>query len=103
MPLIEVTTNRRVCASVRLFEATASQVDQYAAFIKATPDDVIDRALEYVFSKDRGFQDFLKTDSALKVPPLLRTRRSAVGDGNSSRERVARGLSSAKPAARSTT
>lgn len=77
MPLIEVTTNRTVCASIRMEEATASQVDQYAAFIKASADDVVDKALGYVFSKDRDFQDFLKTDEARKVPSLLRIRKSA--------------------------
>ena len=55
MPLIEVTTNRQISASIRLEEVTATQVDQYAAFIKASPDDVVDKALGYVFSKDRDF------------------------------------------------
>lgn len=76
MPLLEVVTNRTVCASIRMEEATASQVDQYAAFIKASPDDVVDKALGYVFSKDRDFQDFLKTEEARKAPSLLRVRKS---------------------------
>lgn len=75
MPLIEVTTNHTISASVRLDQATAIQIDQYAAFIKASPDDVVDRALGYVFSKDREFQDFLKTDAARSVPALLRIRK----------------------------
>ena len=38
-----------------LDEATASQLDQYAAFIKASADDVVvDKALNYVFAKDKG-------------------------------------------------
>lgn len=77
MPLIEVTTNRTICASIRLDEATASQVDQYAAFIKASPDDVVDKALGYVFSKDRDFQDFLRSPEAKQVPSLLRIRKPA--------------------------
>jgi len=78
MPLIEVTTNRQISASIRLEEVTATQVDQYAAFIKASPDDVVDKALGYVFSKDRDFQDFLRTDAARSVPSLLRVRKSPV-------------------------
>ena len=78
MPLIEVATNRQISASIRLEEATATQVDQYAAFIKASPDDVVDKALGYVFSKDRDFQDFLRTDAARSVPSLLRVRKSPV-------------------------
>ena len=59
--LIEVTQIRQVSASIRLDEATATQVDQYAAFIHASADDVVDKALTYVFSKDRDFQEFLQT------------------------------------------
>lgn len=76
MPLIEVTNNRHISASIRLDEGTATQVDQYAAFIKASPDEVVDKALGYVFSKDRDFQDFLRTDAARSVPALLRVRKT---------------------------
>jgi hypothetical protein len=75
MPLLEVIQTRQISASVRLDEATATQVDQYAAFIHASADDVVDKALNYVFSKDRDFQDFLKTPQAGQVIPSLRTRR----------------------------
>ena len=53
MPLLEIIQTRQISASIRLDEATATQVDQYAAFIHATADDVVDKALNYVFSKDR--------------------------------------------------
>jgi hypothetical protein len=75
MPLIEVNQSRQISASVRLDEATATQVDQYAAFIRASADDVVDKALNYVFSKDREFQDYLKTAEASKVSPTLRIRK----------------------------
>jgi len=64
------STRAHICASVRLDEVTAAQVDQYAAFIHASADDVVDKALNYVFSKDRDFQDFLKTAHAKQVAPL---------------------------------
>ena len=78
MPLLEVTQTRHLSASIRLTDSTAVLVDQYAAFIKASPDDVVDKALGYVFSKDRDFQDFLRTDAARSVPSLLRVRKSPV-------------------------
>jgi hypothetical protein len=56
------------------------QVDQYAAFIHASADDVVEQALAYVFSKDRDFQEFLKTPQAQKVAPTLRIRRAPVPD-----------------------
>jgi hypothetical protein len=80
MPLLEVIQSRQISASVRLDEGTAIQVDQYAAFIKATADDVVDKALNYVFSKDRDFQEFLKTSEAQKVTPTLRIRRAGTTD-----------------------
>ena len=67
MPLLEINQTRYISASVRLDEATAEQVDQYAAFVHASADDVVDKALNYVFSKDRDFQDFLKTPQAKQV------------------------------------
>jgi hypothetical protein len=77
MPLLEVIQPpRQISASVRLDETTATQVDQYAAFIHASADDVVDKALNYVFSKDRDFQDFLKTPPAAQVVRSLRTRRA---------------------------
>ncbi|MFZ0661187.1 MAG: hypothetical protein WAM66_00710 [Acidobacteriaceae bacterium] len=80
MPLLEVIQSRQISASVRLDETTAAQVDQYAAFIHASADDVVDKALNYVFAKDRDFQEFLKAPQAQKVTPTLRIRRSAGSD-----------------------
>ena len=75
MPLLEITQIRHISASVRLDESTAAQVDQYAAFIHASADDVVDKALNYVFSKDRDFQDFPKTPQAKQVASTLRLRK----------------------------
>jgi hypothetical protein len=76
MPLLEINQIRHICASVRLDEVTATQVDQYAAFIHASADDVVDKALNYVFSKDRDFQEFLKTPQAKQVSSTLRVRKA---------------------------
>ena len=40
MPLLEINQTRYISASVRLDESTAEQVDQYAAFVHASADDV---------------------------------------------------------------
>jgi hypothetical protein len=81
MLLLEVIQSRQISASVRFDETTATLVDQYAAFIHATADDVVNKALHYVFSKDRDFQDYLKSSDARRVTPTLRVRRSgAPGD-----------------------
>ena len=92
MPLLEITQIRHISASVRLDESTAAQVDQYAAFIHASADDVVDKALNYVFSKDRDFQDFLKTPQAKQVASTLRVRKGPNRDGKNEREQPAKKL-----------
>jgi hypothetical protein len=87
MPLLEINQIRHISASVRLDESTAAQVDQYAAFIHASADDVVDKALNYVFSKDRDFQDFLKTPQAKQVVSTLRVRK---GPSNGASEELAK-------------
>ena len=87
MPLLEINQIHHICASVRLDEVTAAQVDQYAAFIRASADDVVDKALNYVFSKDRDFQDFLKTPQAKQVASTLRVRK---GPSNGATEQPAK-------------
>jgi hypothetical protein len=76
MPLLEVIQTRQISASIRLTDTTAMQVDQYAAFIHASADDVVEQALAYVFSKDRDFQDFLKSPEARQVAATLRIRKA---------------------------
>jgi hypothetical protein len=80
MPLLEVIQTRHLSASIRLTDTTATLVDQYAAFIHASADDVVEQALAYVFSKDRDFQEFLKSPEAQRITPTLRVRRAAAND-----------------------
>lgn len=74
MPLLEIVKTRHVTASIRLEESTAALIDQYAAFLRASADEVVDKALTYVFAKDRDFQDFLRTPEAAQVSSSLRVR-----------------------------
>ena len=76
MPLLEIVQTRQVTASIQLEESTAALIDQYAAFLHATADEVVDKALCYVFAKDRDFQDFLRTPEASRVRESLRIRHS---------------------------
>jgi hypothetical protein len=98
MPLLEVTQTRHLSASIRLTDSTATQVDQYAAFIRASADDVVEQALAYVFGKDRDFQEFLKSPDAQRITPKLRIRRAATNDaaGPSARKPVASASSPAQ-------
>ena len=78
MALIEVQYISKVTATVRLEEPVALAVDKYAAFIKASADDVINKALEYVFAKDKDFQKFLASHAAAAVVPSLQVKEIRV-------------------------
>jgi len=93
MPLLEINQICYISAVVRLAETTAEQVDQYATFANASPDDVVDKALNYVFSKDRDFQEFLKTPQAKQVNSTLRIRRGPRRDRKDGAEQSAKKLS----------
>lgn len=81
MPLLEIAQSRRyVSAMIRIEDTTAQRIDQYAAFTKATADDVVDKALAYVFAKDKDFQEFLESPQAAHVPQSLRIRRPGQND-----------------------
>jgi hypothetical protein len=92
MPLLEINQIRSISASVRLDETTAEQVDEYAAFVRASADDVVDKALNYVFSKGRDLQDFLKRPQAKQSASTLRIRRGASRDGKEAAEQPAKKL-----------
>ncbi len=94
MPLLEIIQTRQISASIRLDEATATQVDQYAAFIHATADDVVDKALNYVFSKDRDFQEFLKTSQAAQVRPVCVSAKPPLDAAESPERKTVGGVES---------
>jgi hypothetical protein len=76
MPLLEIVQTRQITATIRLDESTAEQIDQYAAFLHASADEVVDKALAYVFAKDRDFQEFLRSPEAARATQSLRIRRA---------------------------
>jgi hypothetical protein len=76
MPLLEIVQTRHVNATIRLDVTTAEQINQYAAFLHAPADEVVDKALAYVFAKDRHFQEFLRTPEAASAAQSLRIRRA---------------------------
>lgn len=76
MPLLEIVASKKVTAVVTLEDATAKQIDQYAAFTKGSADDVINAALEYVFTKDKDFQKFRDENASAKPTIALRMKRA---------------------------
>ena len=90
MPLLEITKVRHLTAMLRLSEKTAELVNKYAAFLESEDaDTVIDHALNYVFAKDREFQEFLKTPESENVRPILRVRKTPQAASRKSAARAA--------------
>jgi hypothetical protein len=101
MPLLEIVQTHQVSATIRLDQNTAEQIDQYAAFLHASADEVVDKALAYVFAKDRDFQEYLRTPQAARAAQSLRIRRPPQnGDGTEPqprRTKSARRVGAARP------
>ena len=72
MPLLEIKPTKKINVLCSLEESTALLVNQYAAFAKAPGDDVVNKAIEYAFSKDAEFQKF--RNSILQRPSLCAQR-----------------------------
>ena len=75
MPLLEVQTVNKVTATIALDESIARRIDQYAVFINAPSDEVVSKALEYVFTKDKDFVTFSQTAESDTPEYPLRIRR----------------------------
>lgn len=70
MPLLEVNQIRHICPSVRVEEATAAQVDQYAAFIRTSADDIGDSE---TVTSGASEQPGKKVMAGVESTPPLRT------------------------------
>jgi hypothetical protein len=107
MPLLTFSQSKKVDVIVRLEHSTAKLVDRYANFGSTSADQVVNAALEHVFSKDRDFQQHLSAQPDLKVPATLRIKKPTSAAtpatpnraGNGHRKESAAEPSSVSPAA----
>ena len=74
MALLAIKVSKKVTIACTVEESTAVQIDRYAAFSQAPADDVVNSALEYVFSKDKDFLEYLAKNPDLSTPETLRVR-----------------------------
>ena len=77
MPLFTVKTSNKIDTSMKLEESTVKMLDRYAHWLKASAEDVVDRALEYVFERDREFQAYLQQNPDEAVAATVRIRKPA--------------------------
>jgi hypothetical protein len=75
MPLLDIRPTKTLTALIKLEESTAQTLEQYAAFIGVSADEVVSKALDYVFEKDREFQKHIAEHTTAAVPSTLRVQR----------------------------
>lgn len=98
MPLLEIVQTHQVSATIRLDQATAELIDQYATFLHASADEIVDKALAYVFAKDRDFQEYLRTPEAARSAQSLRIRHAQQNGSGGSVAGRRRTVKPARPA-----
>lgn len=76
MPLFTVNTSKKIETSMRLEESTVKMLDRYAQFHKGIADDVVNEALEYIFRRDKDFQQHLQQHPDEEVTTSVRVKRT---------------------------
>jgi hypothetical protein len=69
MGILNVKTSTKVNTTLALEDTTVARINAYAAYVKGTPDAVVEAALSYVFNKDKEFSEYEKKNP--DVPQLL--------------------------------
>ena len=75
MALFTVRTSKKVETSMRLEESTAKMLDRYAHFHQGPADDVVNEALEYIFKRDKDFQQYLQQNPNQEVAASVRIKK----------------------------
>ena len=95
MPLLEVTQTRHLNATVRFSDTTVLRINRYVEFvrnqtgIRVEADQILDKAANYAFDKDREFLDYEKTPQANDVSSVLRVRKPPVVSTSRQRSKAA--------------
>ena len=77
MPLLKIAESKKITIYSTVEETTVKQIEQYAAMTKGTVDEVVQQALEYVFSKDADFKRFVTENPDAKPKEPCRVKRSS--------------------------
>ena len=77
MPLLKIAESKKITIYSTVEETTVKQIEQYAAMTKGTVDEVVQQALEYVFSKDADFKKFCTETPDAKPKEPVRVKRAS--------------------------
>ncbi|MBB5342024.1 hypothetical protein [Tunturiibacter gelidoferens] len=76
MALLTVKASKKIDATLKLEESTAKMIDRYAAFLNVSADEVVEKGMEYIFTKDKDFQQHLDKQPDFHVPASLRIKKA---------------------------
>lgn len=79
MALLDSKVSKKITMRCSLEESTAIQVDQYAAFAGIPADDVVNKALDYVFKNDKEFKQYREEHAETPAAPSLQVKRTGQG------------------------
>ena len=77
MPLLKIAESKKITIYSTIEEITVKQIEQYAAMTKGTVDEVVQQALDYVFSKDADFKKFCTENPDAKPKEPVRIKRAS--------------------------
>ena len=77
MPLLKIAESKKITIYATIEETTAKQIEQYAAMTKGTCDEVVQQALDYIFSKAADFKKFCTEHPDAKPKDPIRVKRSS--------------------------
>ncbi len=72
MALLNIKPTKKITFTCSIEESNLLLVDHYAAFAKASGDEVIDSALAHVFGIDKQFKHYLTEKKGIAAPSSLR-------------------------------
>ena len=76
MALLTVKASKKIDATLKLEESTAKMIDRYAAFLNVSADEVVDKGMEYIFTKDKDFKQNLDKQPDVHLPASLRIKKA---------------------------
>jgi hypothetical protein len=77
MPLLKIAESKKITIYSTIEETTVKQIEHYAAKTKGTVDEVVQQALDYVFSRDKDFEKFRTENPEAKPKEPCRVKRSS--------------------------
>ena len=75
--MLKVKRSNKLTITCSLEESTVKLIDQYAACVSATGDEIIESALQEVFKRDKEFKQYREQNADVQVPSSLRLKKPA--------------------------